>query len=173
MSTHTKDINKGEIAAFDTLEAATAAIKKLGEAGFPIEHVSMLTKNLESSTEVHGFYKASDLAKTEAGFGAWVGGFFGILGGAALLIVPGVGPVVAAGSLATMIIGGIEGATGLAAVGAIVGGITGHFVSKKHIPKLVEHFSAGKYILVVQSESDDDLAKAREILGEAHVKLED
>lgn len=166
-------INKGEIATYDSIEGATAAVQKLGDAGFPVDNISILTKNLESETEVHGFYTAKDLAKSDAKFGAWVGGFFGILGGAALLIVPGVGPVVAAGSVAAMLVGGVEGAATFAAVGGIIGAATGHFVAKKHIPKLEEHFEAGRYILIVQHESDEQLAKAREILGTAHVKLED
>ena len=165
MSNETTDIKQGEVAVFDSLEAATEAVKKLGEAGFPIEHVSVITQNLESTTEVHGFITGKDVAKSDAKFGAWVGGIFGLLSGTAFLRVPGVGPVVVAGSLAAALAGGVEGAAGFAALGGVVGAATGHFVSKKHVPKLTEHLSAGRYLLVAQSADEAELDRAREILG--------
>ncbi len=107
-----------------------------------------------------------DVAKTGAAVGAWAGGIFGLLSGAALLIVPGVGPLVVAGSLAATVIAGAEGAIGAGALGSLVGAATGHFVSKKHIPKLTEHLSAGRYLLIAQSADSDELDRARTILGQ-------
>ncbi|MBI8989779.1 MULTISPECIES: general stress protein [Corynebacterium] len=165
MSQETTNINQGEVAVFDSLEAATEAVRKLGEAGFPIEHVSVITQNLESTTEVHGFINGKDVAKSDAKFGAWFGGIFGLLSGSALLLVPGVGPVVVAGSLAAALAGGVEGAAAFSALGGVVGAVTGHFVAKKHLPKLTEHLTAGRFLLVAQSADEADLERAREILG--------
>lgn len=161
----TTDIDQGVVGVFDTMEAATAAITELGESDFPIEHVSVITQNLEASTTVHGFVTTGDVAASSAGVGAWVGGLFGILGGAALLLVPGVGPVIAAGSLAAVMIGGAEGAVGGAALGGLVGAATGHFVAKKHIAKLTEHLKGGKYLLVAQSTDPAEVQEARRIIS--------
>lgn len=130
-TTTTTAIDQGTVAVYDSMQDATAAVQRLGEAGFPIEHVSIITQNLESTTSVHGFVTTGDVAKSSAGVGAWVGGIFGLLTGAALLIVPGVGLLVVAGSLAAALLGTAKGAAGGAALGGLVGAATGHFVSKR------------------------------------------
>ena len=53
--------------------------------------------------------------------GAFWGGLLGLLLGAAFLVIPGIGPVVAAGSVVAWIVGALEGALvvgGLTALGA-------------------------------------------------------
>ncbi|MGH3842368.1 MAG: general stress protein [Pseudonocardiaceae bacterium] len=60
----------------------------------PAEQVSIVGQDLHSETHVHGFVTTGDVAKTGAKTGAWVGGLFGVLTGAALLFVPGVGALV-------------------------------------------------------------------------------
>lgn len=165
MATITTDIDQGVIGVYDAMDDATADVRRLGEANFPIEHVSIITQNLESTTDVHGFITTGDVAKSGAGVGAWVGGIFGLLTGAALLIVPGVGPLLVAGSLASAVIGTAEGAAGGAAVGGLVGAATGHFVAKRHLPKLTEHLEAGRYLLIAQTPDEAELARARELLS--------
>jgi hypothetical protein len=41
--TATTDIDQGAIGIYDSMEDATAAVRRLGEADFPIEHVSIIT----------------------------------------------------------------------------------------------------------------------------------
>lgn len=166
MTKTTTDIDQGTVAVYDSMEDATAAVQRLSKEGFPTEHVSILTQNLESTTDVHGFVTTGDVAKRSAGVGATFGGIFGLLTGAALLVVPGVGPLVVAGSLAATLIAAAEGAIGVGALSGLVGAATGHFVSKKHIPKLTEHLTAGRYLLIAQSTDADQLDRARELLGE-------
>src|SRR5258708_20450100 len=101
------------------IDLAEGAVKKLGEGGFPIDRVSIIAKDLGSESKVHGFVTSCDVAKSTARTGAWVGGIFGLLTGAAFLWVPGVGPLVVAGSLASALLGGLEGAAAGAATTAV------------------------------------------------------
>jgi hypothetical protein len=56
-----------------------------------------------------GFYNTGDRIKYWGKWGAFWGGLWGLLFGAAFLIVPGMGPVVAAGSIVAWIIAALEG----------------------------------------------------------------
>lgn len=145
--------SEGVIATYSTMEDVDDALRRLADEDFPIENLSVITQNLESTRQVHGFVSTGDIAKTGAGWGAWLGGIFGLLTGVAFLIVPGVGPVLAAGSAATWIVAALEGAGGGAILGGIVGAGTGHFVEKRQIPKYEERLKAGKYLLVAHGDT--------------------
>ncbi len=82
------------------------------------------------------------------------GALFSLLAGAAFFIVPGVGPVLAAGALVPPLLGVMEGAVGGAAVGGLVGAAMGHFVGQRHIPKLEQQLQAGKYLVLVNGNAD-------------------
>src|SRR5262249_12791338 len=112
----------------------------------------------------HGFVTSCDVAKSSAQTGAWVGGIFGLLTGAAFLWVPGVGPLVVAGSLASVLLGGLEGAVAGAAASGLLGWLLSLGISKQHILKYEQHVQAGKY-LVVAHGSADEVEKGRKILA--------
>lgn len=149
-------------ATYRTLDDATAAVRRLGEAGFPVERVSLIGQGLTSETQVHGFVSVGDLAKSGAGFGAWAGGLFGLLTGAAALFIPGVGPLFVLGPLAAGALGAVEGGT----VGAGIGALVGAFVERNHIPKYEHVIKTGGYMLVVHG-SEEDVARAERILQDS------
>lgn len=162
-------VSNGLVAVFTTMEEVTTALTALDEAGYPVDQLSVLGKDLESSTDIHGFVTTGDVARTGAGTGAWVGGIFGALTGAAFLFVPGFGPLVVVGSLAATILAAAEGAILGAGGGGAIGAAVGHFVAKRHIPKYVEHIQAGRHLLVAHGD-DDQLATARQILDRSGAK---
>ena len=92
-----------------------------------------------------------------------MGGIFGLLVGSAFLWVPGLGPIIIAGSLAAALAGGAEGALVGAAAGGILSGLAAWGVSKQHILKYEESVKAGKY-LVVAHGSAAEVAKAQPVL---------
>jgi len=131
------------------------------------QQVSIVAQDLESERQVHGFVTAGDVAKSGAGTGAWVGGLFGLLIGAAFVWVPGFGPLLVAGPLAAMLLGGIEGAVAGAAGGGVLGALFGWGISKKHILKYEEVVKGGKY-LVIANGSEDEVKKAHSILDQTN-----
>jgi hypothetical protein len=144
---------------YPTMEQAERAVERLRQASFPVDRISIVGQGLESQTRVHGFVTTGDVAKSAAGTGAWVGGFFGLLSGAALLFIPGLGPLIVLGPLAAGAVGAAEGATGM----GVLGGILGHFLAKRHIPKLTEEITAGKYLLAVHGTTEE-CERAKRIL---------
>ena len=151
------------VGVYDVLSKAEEAIRTLDRTGFPIKQVSIVAKDLESEREVHGYVTACDVAKGGAGTGAWLGGFFGLLFGAAFLWVPGFGPLFVAGPLAAALLGGVEGALAGAAGGGLLGALFGWGVSRQHILKYQEHVQGGKY-LVIAHGTPDQVEQARGIL---------
>ena len=85
---------------YPNLEEAEAAVKRLSDGKFPINQISIVTQNIETTKQVHGFITVGDVAAKGASSGAWMGGFFGLLVGAAFIWVPGAGPLFVAGPFA-------------------------------------------------------------------------
>ena len=132
------------VGVYDSMKDAEAAVRALLEQGVPADQVSIVGQDLHSETEVHGFVRTGDVAKTGAKTGAWVGGLFGVLTGAAVLFVPGVGALIVLGPLAAGALAAAEGA----AAGGGLGAVLGHFIAKKHVPKFSRHLDAGKYLVL-------------------------
>ncbi|MFZ2034740.1 MAG: general stress protein [Candidatus Dormiibacterota bacterium] len=151
--------NDSVVAVYDTPDKATKAIESLVKAGFPSDRVSVIGQSLQSEVQLNGFVTTGDVAKTGAAAGAWVGGLFGLLTGVAALFIPGVGPLLAVGPLASTLVGAAEGAVGAGVLSAMVG----YFVSKKHIPKYTQYLTAGKSLVVVHG-TPDDVRRAQEIM---------
>jgi hypothetical protein len=151
--------DRAAIAVFPDLEAAQQAISKLAAEDFPVERISIIAKDLQSEYRVSGFVITGDIAGRSAATAAWVGGLFGLLSGAALLFIPGAGPLIVLGPLATAAVGAAQGAL----LGGAVGAMLGHFVSKEHLTKYERLVQAGNYLVVVHG-TDDEVERARRIL---------
>ena len=160
------------VGVYRTMDDAEAAVRKLGSSGFPINKVSIIAKDLGSEKTVHGFVTSCDVAKSAASTGAWLGGIFGLLVGAAFLWVPGFGPLLVAGPLAASLVGGVEGAVGGAAVAGVLAWLSALGISKQHILKYEESVKAGKFLVVAHGTADD-VKKAKDIMqGTKHEVLD-
>jgi hypothetical protein len=157
------------IGVYGSMDQAEDAVRALSTGGFPIEQISVVAQDLQSEKQVHGYVTTGDVAKDGAATGAWVGGLFGVLVGAAFMWVPGFGPLLIAGPLAAILIGGLEGALAGAAGGGLMGALVGWGVSSKHILKYEEHVKGGKYLVIAHGTSDQVMT-ARDILGHTNVE---
>jgi len=114
---------KNVVGLFDTMSDAEAVVRELRSAGINDTDISFAGRNGDAATMESNEYigEGHSEAAEGAGFGATggtvVGGLTGLLVGLGALVIPGVGPVIAAGSLAT--------ALGSAALGAGIGAATG------------------------------------------------
>lgn len=109
--------DKAIIGVFDNFDAAQAAVGRLVAAGFPVDRISIVGKDLQSETRISGYVTLGDIGPSAAG-GARVGGLFGLLAGSAFLFIPGAGPQIVLGPLAGAAIGAGQGALVGGAVGA-------------------------------------------------------
>lgn len=148
---------------YQSMGEAEDAVKRLIDQKFPANQISIVTQNLETEKQIHGFITVGDVAAKGAASGAWVGGLFGLLAGAAFIFVPGFGPLIVAGPFAAALLGGVEGAVAGAAGGGLLGGLFGWGVSKEHILKYEEVVKGGSY-LVIANGDDAHVNQARTIL---------
>jgi hypothetical protein len=103
---------------YDSYAQAESAVRDLEAAGIPAADISLIANKHVS--EQYASVKDVSATSTGAGLGTAVGGGAGFLAGMGLLAIPGLGPVVAAGWLASTLVG--------AAAGAATGGLIGVLV---------------------------------------------
>ena len=118
-------------AVFDSHSEAEVAVRELRQAGVPDSALSVIARQGEGGD--YGDVDTQDAdGKGEGALkGALVGGGAGVLLGIAALAIPGVGPLVAAGAIASTAIPGAAaiGAGVGAAAGGLIGLLKGHGVS--------------------------------------------
>lgn len=113
--------NSAIVAIYDTHEEAEEAVRELERSGFDMQKLSIVGKDYQTEEEVVGYYTTGDRMKSWGKTGAFWGGIWGLLFGSAFFLIPGIGPLLAAGPLVGWIIGALEGAVvigGLSALGA-------------------------------------------------------
>ena len=79
---------------FDSYEEARLTVYALEDAGISSDDITLISKSSADLGE-------ADLTATGAGVGATLGGVGGLLAGMAGLAIPGIGPLMGAGWLAT------------------------------------------------------------------------
>jgi hypothetical protein len=147
------------VGVYVQVDSAEDAVRVLGEGGFPLGRVSVIARDLGSEKKVHGFIASCNGVRR----GAWAGGLCGLLVGVAFLWLPGVGPLVVAGSLTARFLGGLEGAVAGAGVTGFLGWLTPLGLSEQHIRRYEERVQSGKY-LVIAHGSAAEIKKARKVL---------
>lgn len=133
------------VALFPEREAAENAIRALQDAGFPRESIGVATRDRSPEGRLldDGESKAAEGAATGALSGGVLGGLLGLLVGVGALAIPGIGPVIAGGALASAL--GIAGGTAVAGagIGAATGGLLGALVGMGIPDVEARHFERG------------------------------
>ena len=77
------------VAVYDLHTQAEQAVKELQSSGFDMKKLSIVAKNPHAEEHVVGFYNTGDRMKHWGGIGAFWGGLWGMLFGAAFFVIPG------------------------------------------------------------------------------------
>lgn len=168
---------------FNSHTDAIAAIEDLERAGFPHERISLVSNNADNWHEGHrhgsgsdgplgdrnrdGENDVADGAGKGATTGGLIGGAGGLLAGLGMLAIPGLGPVVAAGWLASTAVGAAAGA----AVGGAAGGLLGALKEAGHSDEEAHVYSEGVRrggTLVSVKAEDDEAARVEQIFDRSN-----
>ncbi len=160
------DQNAGIVATFDTHAAAEAAVKELGLAGFEITRLSVVGKGYHVDEQVTGFFNIGDRVRFWGTRGAFWGGLWSLFFGGLFVSVPLVGPVVALGYVATIIIGALEGAVLVGGVSAISAALYSIGIPRDSV-LAYETAVAADGFLVMAHDTPARVATARSILERA------
>lgn len=168
MSTLSVERKNATVAVFATHTEAERAVMELQRAGFDMTRLSIVGADFQTEQHVVGYYNTGDRMKVWGRAGAFWGGIWGILLGAAFLVVPGVGHVLVGGPLVAAIVGGLESAVAVGGLSAIGAGLVGLGIPKDSVLEYETAIKAGKFVLVAHG-SFDDTDRARAILAAANV----
>jgi uncharacterized membrane protein len=153
-------ITNSVVAIFDTHEQAERAIMELQEGGVDMKSLSIAGKDTHTDEHVVGYYNTGDRMKHWGKVGAFWGGFWGLLFGSGLFLIPGIGPILVAGPLVAWIIAGLEGAVVVGSVSALGAGLVSIGIPKDSVLKYEVALKTDKYLLIVHgTEGEVDNAK--------------
>jgi uncharacterized protein (TIGR02271 family) len=142
---------------------AERAIRRLKEAGFTDEQIGVL---VQDRAEERGLpegvaTKAGEGAATGAVSGGVLGGLVGLLAGVGALAIPGIGPIIAGGALASTLAGAGIGA----AAGGLIGALIGMGVPEEEARYYEQGLREGGILVTVEAGAEP--ARARQILLDA------
>ncbi len=147
---------------YPTRVSVEEGIKTLERYGFRNADISVLFPDNAGSKDmaVEKHTKAPEGTATGATTGAVIGGALGWLVSAGVLMIPGIGPFMAAGPIVGVLTG--VGAGGV--VGGIVGSLVGLGIPEYEAKRYEGRIRGGAILLSVHCDSSDWAKRAREIL---------
>jgi uncharacterized membrane protein len=141
---------------YDDYGKAQEAVRALESLGFTNDEVSLASRVRDNGEVVDD----ASGAATGASVGAVAGAGTGLLTAMGVMAIPGLGPLVAAGVLATTLAGAATGA----AAGGILGALTDYGVSEEDAHVYSEGIRRGGTLVTVRA-ADDRAQMAREVLN--------
>lgn len=141
---------------FTNFEDAASAVQELTLGGYPSQHITMIVNNADGRLDKYTVENLQDDA-VDAEDGAGFGAVVGTLTALGVAVIPGVGPLLAAGPLAAALIAGIGAAAG-AITGAAVGEMVEFDIDKEDAEHYAQVLRDGGALLVVDEYDkwDDD-----------------
>jgi hypothetical protein len=127
--------------SYRTFEDARNVALRLEEAGVPVDRISLVGRHRTGD----------DHAAQGAAIGGLAGGATGLLAGLGLVTIPGLGPVVAIGWLASTIVG----AGTAAAAGGALGAVAGAQAEAAQEPSHAEAVRRGEAVVAVRTEPSE------------------
>jgi hypothetical protein len=158
---------------FDSRADAERAVYGLRSAGIANDRVVLLTPGT-SEDAVESSVPVTDTEQPGMGkaMGGAVGGAMGVAGGATLgaaaasLLVPGVGPVIAAGIVGAALLGVGGAATGAAAGAALESGLA-EGLSRDELYLYEDALRHGRSVVIAFAEDDDTDERINNVLAQA------
>jgi uncharacterized membrane protein len=163
--------------AFDSRVQAEQCIVELRRTGVPDDAISIIARNEGEVVTTHpdgsDATRHADNAGSGAVKGVLAGGAVGALFGLAAFMIPGVGPIITAGALAsTLGLAGGAAASG-AIVGAAAGGLAGlmmnYGVSREDAQAYEQRLNRGGVVVMVDTRKVPNPPAVAQILGPAHI----
>ncbi|MBI5669167.1 MAG: YsnF/AvaK domain-containing protein [Chloroflexi bacterium] len=142
---------KTVVALYEDFNTARDVVEDLVEAGFSRDRISLVANDASGEYKRYIGTDDDDVSAGEgAGFGAVVGGLIGL----GAMLIPGIGPVIAAGPLVAGLTGAAVGAAAGAATGGIVGSLVDMGVNEDEAGYYAEGVRRGGALVTVQIDDN-------------------
>lgn len=166
--------HKRAVGTFSNRQQAQEALNQLKNSNFPMDKVSILAQDADkvqgnqiggAEVKEPGIEEVKEGAGIGAVGGTVLGGIGGLLVGLGALVIPGAGPFLAAGTLATTFAGAGIGA----ATGGLVGALTGLGIPEEQAQVYSQRVSKGEYLVMVDG-TEEEIHRATSILGNSGIR---
>jgi hypothetical protein len=155
---------------YDSYDTALQAALALKEAGFTDRDVSVVASRITTASGRDETPQEADPAGTGAAFGGAIGAATGLMAGMGVLAIPGIGPVVAAGWLASTLAVSAAGAVAGGLAGGVVGALAGTGTDQE-IQVYAESIRRGDTLVTVQTPDERALEASRILSSFPYVDL--
>ena len=152
------------IATYPSHMAAEAAVKELQQSGFDMKKLSIVGRDYHTDEHVVGYYNTGNRMKAWGKAGVFWGGLWGLLFGSAFFWIPGLGPILVAGPLATWIVGALEGAVVVGGLSVLGAGLYSIGIPQDSILRYETAIKNDKFVLVAHG-SVEEITHAKGILS--------
>lgn len=155
------------VGLFEDQPSAEQAIQQLKAAGFSEQQIGVAVRDRDqqqSLTENTGTQAAEGATKGAVGGGV-LGGVIGLLAGVGALAIPGIGPIIAGGALASTLAGAGIGA----AAGGLMGALVGMGIPEEDARHFEQGFQQGGVLVTVQAGARGE--DARTVLRQSGADL--
>lgn len=160
---------KRAVGAFSNYRDVEIALRELQSAGFPMQKVSVIGPNGDTSERIGDVEVKKPTDKRVGGgatagatAGAVTGGLIGLIGSLSAFTIPGIGPVVAGGALASILGDALVGGAIGAAAGGLVGALVGIGVPENRARDLNDRLARGEYLVIVEG-THEELERAESV----------
>ncbi len=143
------------VAVYESHRAAEEAVRALAKSGFDLHKLSIVGRDYSTEEGVVGYYNTGDRMMAWGKTGAFWGGLWGMLFGSALFVIPGIGPLFAAGPLVAWVVGALEGATVVGGMSALGAGLYGIGIPKDSVLKYETLIKAGKFVVIAHGTRNE------------------
>jgi uncharacterized membrane protein len=154
------------VGIFNSHIDAETSIKELQKAGFDMKKLSIVGKDYHPEEHVVGYYNAGDRMKVWGKLGAYWGGFWGLLFGSALFVMPGIGPLFVFGPLVGWIVGALEGAVVVGGLSALAAALFSIGIPQDSIVQYETAVKSSKFLVITHGTAGE-VTQAKSILETA------
>ena len=155
------------VAVYRTHAEAEQALRDLQSGGVDMRKLSIVGKGYHTEEHAVGYYNAGDRMKYWGKVGAFWGGFWALLFGSAIFMIPGLGPILAAGPVVAWIVAALEGAVEVGALGVLGAGLYSIGIPKDSIVKYEAALKTDQFLLIAHG-TPAEIDKAKQIIEATH-----
>jgi len=168
---------KHAFGVFSKREAAEVALHELKTSGFPMDNVSIIAKDAEQNDRVGGAQMSDHVGDQDVNTPTGVvadtltGATWGtLLVGLSSLALPGIGPILAAGSVGAALVTGVVGTgVGAAATGNLVNALADLGIPEEQARSYSDRLLGGNYLVIVEG-TDEEIDRAESILSDQGIQ---
>lgn len=152
------------------------ALLEIKNGGFPMDQISVVGRNADTEDKVAGVEvqssignKADEGAVTGAVAGGTIGGIAGLLVGLGTLAIPGVGPILLAGTAATALVSTLAGTAIGAGSASLLGALIGLGIPDNDAETYSDLIQQGYYLVVVDG-TESQIRSVQEVFARRGIR---